>query len=107
MGSGRLTGNLDLLLLGVLSNKPAHGYGVIQALRERSNGSFDLPEGTIYPALHKLERAGLIASEWDDGPARRRRIYALTPKGHQSLHTERAEWNGFARSVNAVLGGLA
>ena len=107
MASGRLSGNLELLLLAVLSDGPSHGYGVIQALRERSDGSFDLPEGTIYPALHKLEGAGLISSSWDETPVRRRRVYALTIEGRRSLRTQRAEWNGFARSINAVLGGTA
>ena len=102
-----MSGNLELLLLAVLSERPSHGYGVIQALRERSDGSFDLPEGTIYPALHKLERAGLVAGRWEAAAPRRRRIYELTPQGRQSLRAERAEWTGFARSVNAVLGALA
>jgi len=64
MDRERLKGNLDLLLLSVLSAGPAHGYSIISALRERSEGTFDLPEGTIYPALHRLEEAGLLASSW-------------------------------------------
>ena len=61
----RLKGNLDLLLLSVLSSGPAHGYAIISALRDRSGGTFDLPEGTIYPALHRLEDSGLLVSTWD------------------------------------------
>ena len=64
----RLKGNLDLLLLSVLAAGPSHGYAIISALREQSGGTFDLPEGTIYPALHRLEDAGLLTSTW----ARRR-----------------------------------
>ena len=66
MDRERLKGNLDLLL-SVLSSGPAHGYAIISALRDRSGGTFDLPEGTIYPALHRLEDAGLLASTWDQG----------------------------------------
>ena len=65
MDRERLKGNLDLLLLSVLSSGPAHGYAIISALRDRSGGTFDLPEGTIYPALHRLEDAGLLVSTWD------------------------------------------
>ena len=73
MDRERLKGNLDLLLLSVLSSGPAHGYAIISALRDRSGGTFDLPEGTIYPALHRLEDAGLLVSTWDRAQGRRRR----------------------------------
>ena len=72
MDRERLKGNLDLLLLSVLSAGPAHGYAIISALRERSEGTFDLPEGTIYPALHRLEDSGLLASSWAQAEGRRR-----------------------------------
>ena len=104
MKSRHLKGSLDLLLMAVLRDAPAHGYAIIAALRDRSDGAFDLAEGTIYPALHKLEDAGLVRSSWDTGSGRRRRIYALTPKGVQALATERAEWTGFARGLQAVTG---
>ena len=64
MDRERLKGSLDLLLLSVLSSGPTHGYAIISALRDRSGGTFDLPEGTIYPAPHRLEHAGLLASTW-------------------------------------------
>ena len=73
MNRERLKGNLDLLLLSVLAAGPAHGYAIISALRDRSGGTFDLPEGTVYPALHRLEDAGLLASSWADAEGRRRR----------------------------------
>ncbi|WP_460915637.1 PadR family transcriptional regulator [Plantactinospora veratri] len=77
-----MRGHLDLLLLGALRRAgPAHGYALIAALRDRSEGTFDLPEGTVYPALHRLERDGLVSSEWDAGASRRRRVYRLTPLG--------------------------
>ena len=66
-----LRGHLDLLLLAALRPGPAHGYAIIEELRRRSGGTFDLPEGTIYPALHRLERQGLIESEWSDASGRR------------------------------------
>lgn len=65
MGSNQLTGNLDLLLLAVLTEGEAHGYAVIARVRERSGGEFDLAEGTVYPALHKLEAEGLLRSRWE------------------------------------------
>src|SRR5215471_20259769 len=78
MARDPIKGHLDLLLLRILQDGPAHGYEVITALRERSDGTFDLPEGTVYPALHRLEGAGLLASTWDTSGARRRRVYSLT-----------------------------
>lgn len=100
-------GHLDLLLLVVLAETgPVHGYGVIGALRERSNGAFDLPEGTIYPALHRLERDGLIASSWDGTSPRRRRVYAITPDGHQARVTKQHELRGFILDLQAVIGPL-
>jgi PadR family transcriptional regulator PadR len=101
----RLKGNLDLLLLSVVSSGPAHGYAIISALRDRSGGTFDLPEGTIYPALHRLEDAGLLGSSWADAQGRKRRIYALTDKGAAALAGERTAWWRFAAGMRAVLGG--
>jgi PadR family transcriptional regulator, regulatory protein PadR len=100
----RLKGNLDLLLLSVLAAGPAHGYAVITALRERSEGAFDLGEGTVYPALHRLEAAGLLASDWADTPGRKRRVYVLTSKGATALTGEQARWRRFAAGVQAVVG---
>jgi DNA-binding PadR family transcriptional regulator len=103
----RLKGNLDLLLLSVLAAGPAHGYAIITALRERSEGAFDLGEGTIYPALHRLEAAGLLASDWADIPGRKRRVYALTDTGAAALTAERAQWRRFAAGMQAVVGWSA
>jgi len=98
-----LKGHLDLLLLSVLSREPAHGYAIITALRERSGGSLDLPEGTIYPALHRLERAGHIGSSWAPGATRRRRIYALTDSGVAALEGHRRAWEELTGAVGAVV----
>src|SRR3954451_1594182 len=103
MASGHLKGSLDLLLLAVLAPGAAHGYAVISALRERSNGEFDLPEGTVYPALHKLERDGLVQSSCEAAAGRRRRVYSLTDRGAEALREQRAGWTTFQRSVRSVL----
>jgi PadR family transcriptional regulator PadR len=100
-----LRGHLDLLLLATLRDGgPAHGYAIIASLRERSLGAFDLPEGTVYPALYRLERDGLVGSEWDASAARRRRVYSLTPAGASVLAAKRRDWRDFARGMRAVLG---
>ena len=100
-----LRGHLDLLLLATLRDSgPAHGYAIIARLRDRSSGAFDLPEGTVYPALHRLERDGLVASEWDASAPRRRRVYQLTAAGAGALAAKRRDWRDFARGMQAVLG---
>jgi transcriptional regulator len=96
-------GRLELLVLAVLRSTPAHGYGVIKELRRRSEGTFDLPEGTVYPTLHRLEREGLLSSRWSSEARRRRRVYRLTRKGRAALERERKEWLLLARAVAAVL----
>src|SRR4051812_25433711 len=96
-------GHLDLLLLGILRRGPQHGYAVITALRDHSDGAFDLPEGTVYPALHKLERAGLVASEWSTTDGRKRRVYALTADGRTALAHEKRAWRRFATGMDAIV----
>ena len=98
-----LKGHLDLLLLAILSDGAAHGYAVIESLRSRSSGTFDLPEGTIYPALHRLESQGLLRSSWSEDSARRKRIYQLTPKGQQRLARRQEEWKKFSKAINATV----
>ena len=99
-----LKGHLDLLVLAALKSGPLHGYAVIQALRERSQEVFDLPEGTVYPVLHRLERAGLLSSKWDDETGRRRRVYQLTKSGRRAMRQQTEDWLSFARTVSAVVG---
>ena len=98
-------GHLDLMLLAVLQAGPAHGYAVIQQLRARSGGVLDLPEGTVYPALHRLEQEGLLSSRWAQVSGRRRRVYELTRRGRAELGTRRRGWGEFAAAVNNVLEG--
>jgi PadR family transcriptional regulator PadR len=102
-----LKGHLDLLILAALDERPAHGYALVEALRGASGGVFTLPEGTIYPALHRLERSGLLTSRWSDESGRRRRIYELTARGRRELGRRRGEWRRFAGAVEAVVGGAA
>jgi PadR family transcriptional regulator PadR len=99
-----LKGHLDLLLLATLEHEPAHGYAVIDALSFRTDGELDLPEGTVYPALHRLESAGLLSSSWSDSAPRRRRVYRLTRKGRAALRRERQTWQAFSRAITAVVG---
>ena len=98
-----LKGNVDLLLLAVLADAPAHGYRVVEALRERSEGAFELAEGTVYPALYRLERAGLLESGWEPGDGRRRRVYRVTRKGRGALERQREDWRSFVRAMDAVV----
>src|SRR4029453_18508867 len=107
MNPETLKGHLDLLLLAAVQPQPTHGYAIAETLRARSDGAFDLPEGTLYPALHRLERAGLLASRWSEVNGRRRRVYELTSKGERSLATRHDEWRDFSRAVHAVVEGMA
>jgi PadR family transcriptional regulator, regulatory protein PadR len=104
MKAEKLKGHLDLLLLSVLSRGPGHGYEVISRLKARSDGAFELPEGTVYPALHRLEDAALLASTWDVVGGRRRRIYHLTLAGEAALAEQAAQWREFSGSMARVLG---
>ena len=98
-----LKGHLDALLLAVLEPGPQHGYAVIESLRAGSGGTLDLPTGTVYPALHRLERAGLIDSDWHTVGGRRRRAYRLTPAGQAALGEHRRVWDRFSTAVTALL----
>jgi PadR family transcriptional regulator PadR len=99
-----LKGHLDGLLLATLADGPRHGYAIKEALRTGSGGRFDLPTGTVYPALHRLERAGLIRGSWSTVNGRRRRSYALTGAGRRTLSDERSSWQEFSAAVTALLG---
>ncbi len=98
-----LKGHLDAMLLAVLERGPRHGYAVIEELRAGSGNRFDLPTGTIYPALHRLERAGLVRSTWSVVAGRRRRTYQLTAAGTRALSDERRVWREFAIGVSSLL----
>lgn len=105
MRAEELKGHLDALLLAALEDGPRHGYAVIEALRQATGGRLDLPTGTIYPALRRLETAGMIAGSWSVVGGRRRREYRLTSAGARALSGKRADWRGFAAMVSAALEG--
>jgi PadR family transcriptional regulator len=100
----RIHGHLDLLILSVVAGGPKHGYAIISQLSEKSGGRFDLPEGTVYPALHRLERRGLLESSWAEGSTRRRRVYRITDDGNTARKREQSAWAEFATGVESVLG---
>jgi PadR family transcriptional regulator PadR len=99
-----IQGHLDGMLLAILRTGPLHGYGVVRELRARSEGTFDLPEGTVYPALHRLEKAGLLRSRWKIVGGRRRRVYALSTSGRHASEVALDQWRSFRHAVNGVLG---
>jgi PadR family transcriptional regulator PadR len=96
-------GHLDGLILAVLEEGPRHGYAIIEALQARSGGRLDLPTGTVYPALRRLERAGLLSGAWSTVGGRERRTYKLTRAGRHALAAQRADWTEFSGVVAAVL----
>ena len=100
-----LKGHLDALLLSVLEAGPRHGYAVIEAVRTGSGGAFDLQTGTIYPALHRLERAGFIRSHWKVIGGRRRREYELTASGQRGAHPGASRLGAVLRGSVALLKG--
>ena len=99
-----LRGHLDGMILSVLEHEPLHGYAVMEALQARSGGALDLPTGTLYPALRRLERAGYLRSDWSTVAGRRRRTYRITASGKKMLSAERSAWRSFSTVVNGVLG---
>ena len=99
-----LQGSLDLLVLGVLSSGPMHGYGVATLVRERSAGTLQVEDAALYQALHRLERKGLVAAEWGASDNNRRaRFYELTRKGRSRLRADAANWLRYTQAVSAVL----
>ena len=105
MRSDLIRGHLETLVLSIVASQPAHGYAIVEELRRRSGGEFDLPEGTVYPALYRLEEAGLLTSRWQQVDGRRRRVYRLTRAGGRALEGRRREWSTFADAVSRVIGG--
>jgi len=94
-----------MLILSVLAGGPAHGYGIVEHLRNQSGGALDLAEGTVYPALYRMEADGLLASAWSTGAGRRKRVYSLTARGRSALRAREREWTAFVAVVQSVLQG--
>lgn len=100
-----LKGTTQTLVLGVLQDAPCHGYELAERLRQRSEGVFELGEGTLYPLLYKLEDKGLISGKWEAGSGeRRRRVYRITPNGRKQLARRSEEWKSLVQGVSLILG---
>ena len=94
----------DSLLLSLLEQQPMYGYKIVKELEERSQGYFKFKEGTLYPALHRLEKSGLITGIWRTLPnGRQRRYYYITPKGQDKLAAEKTQWQHFLEAVRLIL----
>lgn len=103
MNATEMKGHVDMLVLAVLEDGPKHGYAIADTLRRRSGDVLDLPDGTIYPALHRLEAAGLISGTWGRVQGRRRRTYAITKAGQPRLEEQRRSWREFLAAVDGVI----
>jgi len=97
-------GTLPTLILEAVEQEPSHGYRIAQGIKERSKGVLDFKEGTLYPALHKLENEGLVASSEEIENGRARRYYRITKAGRTVLAKDRAEWRRLSRAVTMILG---
>ncbi|HSM61753.1 MAG TPA: PadR family transcriptional regulator [Longimicrobiales bacterium] len=105
-GSDLFTGTLDILILRTLQSGALHGYAVGKAIRDASSGVLSVEEGALYPALHRLERKGLLESAWGrTETGRRAKFYRLTPTGGAHLEAEATRWSEFSGAVSAVLEG--
>jgi transcriptional regulator len=99
-----LHGTLDSLVLKTLAGGPRHGYGIARWLEERTAGELAIEEGSLYPALYRLEKRGWIEAEWGTSElGRRAKFYRLTRTGHTQLRRETARWQGFSAAVSRVL----
>jgi PadR family transcriptional regulator PadR len=99
-----LPGTLDMLILKAVSLKPLHGYGVLQRIRQISGEALDIPQGSLYPALYRLEHQVLIVAEWGQSENNRRaKYYSLTTAGRRRLREETAGWNRLASAIAAAL----
>jgi transcriptional regulator len=101
-----LQGTLDLLVLRTLGQGPQHGYGIAQKILVSSRQTIDVQQGSLYPALHRLEKKGLVSSQWQPSEAgRMARVYALTPAGQTRLADEIEQWNRYSAAIGWVIEG--
>ena len=99
-----LPGTLDMLILKAVSLKPLHGYGVLLRIKQISGDALDIPQGSLYPALYRLEHQGLIVAEWGQSDNNRKaKYYTLTTTGRRRLREETAGWDRFASAIAAAL----
>jgi DNA-binding PadR family transcriptional regulator len=100
-----LSGTVGVLVLGLLGERAMYAYEILQEAERRSAGTFRLKEGTIYPALHQMERAGLLQATWrESAEGRSRKYYALTPKGRRQAQSKRRQWDSLLAAMRAILG---
>jgi PadR family transcriptional regulator, regulatory protein PadR len=100
-----LTGTVGVLILSLLSERAMYGYEILQEAERRSASQFQMKEGTIYPALHQMERAGYLEAEWREGDSgRARKYYTLTPKGRRHAKSKRRQWESISAAMRAILG---
>ncbi len=103
-----LKGTTETLILATLAERASHGYELVERLGQRSEGIFEMGEGTLYPLLYKLEAKGWIEGKWQAGTGRRRRrVYRITPRGRRQLAQRTAQWAELVRGMALVLGGPA
>jgi len=98
-----LKGSTEVLLLKILAGEPLYGYEITKRLKEKSQNTFALGEGTLYPLLHKLEKKKLLESYWQEHGGRRRKYYTLTRQGKKMLTSKTAEWEVFSEAMNSVI----
>ena len=104
MDSRLLWGTVDMLILEVVAPGPTYGYQITQTVLSQSNGRFELKEGSLYPALHRLERRNLLSSYWGESEGgRRRKYYKITASGMKALEAKRKQWRDFSAGVEGVL----
>jgi len=102
-----LPGTLDMLILKAVSLKPLHGYGVLLRIGQISGNALEIPQGSLYPALYRLEHQGLIAAEWGQSENNRRaKFYSLTESGRLRLREETEDWNRLAAAIAAALSAV-
>ena len=100
----QLKGNTETLLLALLESEPMYGYQIVKVVDQRSSGYFAFKEGTLYPALHRLERDKLVDGGWQQTPSgTRRRYYQITAKGHLALADRLKEWERFSTAMNSIM----
>jgi len=103
-----LPGTLDMLILKAVSLKPLHGYGILLRIQQISGEALTVPQGSLYPALYRLEHQGLIAAEWGESENKRKaKFYTVTAAGRRRLREETAEWNKLATATGTALGATA
>lgn len=106
MNPDLLRGNLDLIILTILERQPLYGFAIIQEAKDRTQGYFDFKEGSLYPALHRMEQDGLLAAQYGESGrnGKPRKYYAITDKGLETLRQKQAEYRTFTQAISRLAG---